>query len=109
MPIGDGTHRDTYLPISGPIVLYFTAGRQHARGSGRSAPPTGMNGSTESLTSHRSAIGGRAEGGTKSRFVESVAGHHLQMLGCTQDAPQLPIERMGQLTRRTVERERTER
>jgi hypothetical protein len=48
-----------YLLISGPIVLYFTAGRQHARGSGRSAPPTGMGGPTESLTSHRSAIGGR--------------------------------------------------
>src|SRR4029453_1518436 len=69
---------------------------------------TGMSGSTDSLTSHHSAIGG-LEGGTKSRLVESVAGHHLQMPGCTQDAPQLPIERMGQLTRRTVERERTER
>ena len=31
------------------------------------------------------------------------------MPGRAQDVPQLPIERMGQLARRPVERERTER
>ena len=46
---------------------------------------------------HHSASGGREEGGTERRLVESVAGHHLQMPGRAQDVPQLPIERMGQL------------